>query len=170
MAKIKKANVEEEKNEKVKEIEKVRSQNEIEKSDINIYDYEKLLEKAYRELPKQKTGSGERFQLPEIKVEVEGNKTLFRNFQAIVEKIRREKNQVIEYLKKELGAPVKQEGEMLVIQKKVRPEFLKRKIEIYINDFVLCHECKRPDTNITTINNIKFLICEACGARRVVRK
>jgi translation initiation factor 2 subunit 2 len=170
MAKIKKANAAEKKNEKVKEIEEARSKNEMEKNEIDIYDYEKLLEKAYRELPKQKSGNVERFQVPEIKVEVEGNKTLFRNFQAIVEKIRREKKHFMDYLKKELGAPVKQEGEMLVIQKKVKPEFLKRKIEIYIDDYVLCHECKRPDTNITTINNIKFLICEACGARRVVRK
>ncbi|MEM4295423.1 MAG: translation initiation factor IF-2 subunit beta [Candidatus Anstonellales archaeon] len=138
--------------------------------DFEYTSYDKLIERAYELLPSSKQKAGERFQMPEMDIIIEGNKTIIKNFQQIAEKIRRQKGDIAAYLKKELGAPVRVEEASLVIQKKIKPEFLKRKIELYIEDFVICQECKRPDTHIASIQGIRFIICEACGARRALRK
>jgi len=34
----------------------------------------------------------------------------------------------------------------------------------YLNQFVLCHECKKPDTHFEDMKGVKMLKCEACGA------
>jgi len=43
------------------------------------------------------------------------------------------------------------------------------KIESYVKEFVLCTECKKPDTEIITEKGIKFKHCLACGAKSPIR-
>ena len=43
------------------------------------------------------------------------------------------------------------------------------KLETYIREYVVCKECKRPDTKLTKENRITVLVCEACGAKYGVR-
>jgi len=45
---------------------------------------------------------------------------------------------------------------------------IKRLIEIYVNRFVICPICKRPDTKLSKEGKFLFLICEACGAKSSV--
>ena len=133
-------------------------------------EYVKLLEKAYSQLPEKKGDQGERFKFPEVSAFIEGNKTIFKNFLAIVEKVRRDPEDLAKYISKELGAPVSQEGGALVIQKRVKPELLQKKVNAFIEDLVLCSECRKPDTRIVVQEGIRFILCEECGARRVARK
>lgn len=143
---------------------------ETEEKKESLYDYEHLLENAFENMPKIKLSTGERFQIPELDVIIEGNKTIIKNFQSICEKVRRDVNELALYFKKELGAPVTIQETSLLIHKKSKPEVLKKMLESYIQNNVLCAECKRPDTKIVTIQGTKFLLCEACGARRNIRK
>ena len=39
----------------------------------------------------------------------------------------------------------------------------------YTNQFVLCPECKRPDTNVVEKQGVRMLKCEACGAISAVK-
>ena len=134
----------------------------------NSMSYEAMLDELYAQLP-EKVKHKERFEMPKVSMYVEGNRSIFKNFMAICQKIRRDPEMVAKFLSRELAAPVKIEGERLVIQRRLLKDLLQRKIEIFIKDYVLCWECGKPDTTIVNIEGVKMLVCEACGARRPVR-
>jgi len=50
-----------------------------------------------------------------------------------------------------------------------KPDTFERLIERYLNQFVVCPVCKRPDTKIVKEKRLHFLVCEACGARSSVK-
>lgn len=132
-------------------------------------DYEKLLDKAYAKVP-AKSGTGERFEMPAFETLMQGNKTIVKNFKIVVEKIRREPEFLIKYLSKELAVPITMEGDKLTLHGKFYDRVLNEKLTNFVNAFVICKECKRPDTKIVgSDRGVKFLVCEACGARAPVK-
>jgi len=40
----------------------------------------------------------------------------------------------------------------------------------YLETFVVCPVCKRPDTKIIKEKRLSFLMCEACGARSSIKQ
>ncbi|MBN2477795.1 translation initiation factor IF-2 subunit beta, partial [Candidatus Micrarchaeota archaeon] len=60
-------------------------------------------------------------------------------------------------------------GERAILQRKVQPQILNKKLVEFIKQYVVCNVCNKPDTHITSASGIKELVCEACGARRSVR-
>jgi translation initiation factor 2 subunit 2 len=47
-------------------------------------------------------------------------------------------------------------------------EQIEKRIREYVDDYVLCAECTRPDTRIVKEGRVMLLECDACGARRPV--
>lgn len=137
-------------------------------NNVKMESYEEMLEDLYKKLP-EKVMHKERFEMPKIDISIEKNKTIFRNFLPISQRIRREPEMFAKFLSKEVAAPVRREGKMLVIQRRINRNLLQKKVEIFIKDYVLCLECGKPDTKIANIEGIKMIVCEACGARRPVR-
>ncbi|MBI4170055.1 MAG: translation initiation factor IF-2 subunit beta, partial [Candidatus Aenigmarchaeota archaeon] len=54
----------------------------------------------------------------------------------------------------------------LVLQGKINFSMIDQRLRDYVKEFVLCHECDKPDTAIVEEKGIAFIKCEACGARR----
>jgi len=131
-------------------------------------DYEKLLEKAYSEV-KEVKGSSERFEIPKVEGRVEGTKTIITNFAKICAILRREQRHLEKFLEKELATPGKMEGDKLVLNRKLNSALINMKIADYANEFVICPECKKPDTELVKENRFTFLKCLACGAKKSVR-
>jgi len=132
-------------------------------------DYEKLLEKAYKKVP-DKTSSGERFETPSFETFMQGNKTVVKNFGIVVEKIRREPEFLIKYLSKELAVPITLQGDRITLHGKFYDRVLNEKLTNFVNAYVICKECKKPDTKIVGAERgVRFLVCEACGARAPVK-
>ncbi len=130
--------------------------------------YLEMLEHLYANLP-EKAKSKERFEVPKAEVSIEGNRTIFKNFARIAEKLRRDLPFFSKFLSRELASPVEIDGQRLIIQRRVLPDLLQQKIEKFVKLYVICKECGKPDTRIVTVEGVKMLICEACGARRVIR-
>lgn len=135
---------------------------------MNEDEYSKLLDMARSALP-EKTDSGERFETPNIESFLQGNKTIIRNFDLILQKIRRPGEMLTKYFTKELAVPATVEGGKLVLNGKFYERNLRDKLQAFVDAAVVCKECKRPDTKIIEKDGIKTLICEACGARSPVR-
>ncbi len=132
-------------------------------------DYEKLLDSLYSKLP-ERTHSSERFEMPRFEFFSEGNKTIIKNFKAVADKIRRDPAMLSKYLSKELAVPVEIAGERLILQRKLIGDMVNTKLSDFVNRFVICKECNRPDTHIEEAEHgIKLLICESCGARKAIR-
>jgi len=56
-----------------------------------------------------------------------------------------------------------------IFQGKFKSDTLERLIKHYVDEFVVCPVCKRPDTKIVKERRFSFLACEACGAKSSIR-
>lgn len=131
--------------------------------------YEDLLENAYKNVP-EKLSSGERFEIPKLESFAEGNKTIVRNFGAAVDTIRRKREDVMKFLSKELAVPVNIDGDRLILQRKFFGDLINKKFEDYVTSYVICKQCKKPDTHIEEMGHgLRNIVCEACGARNPVK-
>ncbi len=129
--------------------------------------YEALLERARAKLPPVRTG-GERFQVPDPDVMTDGKNTVIRNFQEITGVLRREPEHVIGYLAKEFGCPGVLDLPRGVLKSRLSKDQIAQRIREYTAKYVICSECKRPDTHLQKDGRLTLLVCEACGARRPV--
>ncbi len=130
--------------------------------------YEELLEHAKKELP-ETTISLERFQVPEAVVLLEGQITVLRNFADIADAINRKPKDVFAFLLKELGTSGSLEGRRALFKGRLSADKINKRILSYVDEYVLCAECNRPDTHIVKEGRIAILQCDACGARRSLR-
>lgn len=133
------------------------------------YDYHKLLKKAIKDLPEKLT-SKERFQIPRGDVFYEGNTTILKNFTEMAGLINREGKHFFSYLLKELGTAGGQEGERAIFQGKIPANMIQDRIKTYIENYVLCKECHKPDTYLVRENRTLIMRCEACGAFHPVKE
>jgi translation initiation factor 2 subunit 2 len=129
--------------------------------------YDALLARAKEMLPPVQVG-GERFQVPEPDPMTDGKNTVIRNFQDICTVLRREPAQVMGYLARELGCPGVLDLPRGFLKSRISKEQLNQRIRDYTEKYVICSECKRPDTHLSKDGRLTLLICEACGAQRPV--
>ena len=130
--------------------------------------YEELLQQAYEKVKVVQKG-GERFEVPAVSGQVSGKCTIITNIAPIAQYLRRPLDHLAKFLQKELATSGKVENERLILNAKINSGKVNEKIQAYTKEFVLCNECKKPDTNIISEKGIKFKHCEACGAKSPVR-
>ena len=130
--------------------------------------YESLLNEAYEKV-KQIEGAGGRFEIPKIEGHIEGKKTILTNFLQITSHLRRPAEHFQKFLLKELATQGQLEGDRLILNNKIPSAKINQKIEEYTNEFVLCKECKKPDTEILKEDRLSFVHCLACGAKHSIR-
>jgi translation initiation factor 2 subunit 2 len=132
-------------------------------------EYLASLERALSKLPEVK-GSGERFVVPEPKLLTEGKTTVFDNFSVIVDKLNREPEHVFKFILRELGTAGKLEGTRVMLQGRFTNNVISAVIAAYVEEYVTCSECGRPDTHLLKTERVLTLRCDACGAHRSVKK
>ena len=132
------------------------------------YDYEELLKKAKCNLPVN-VSDGERFQMPEPDLFIEGKTTVFRNFGEFADAFRREPEAILGYLLRELGTAGNLDGKRAILKSRVGTEQVKTRLKAYFNTFVVCSECDKPDSRLVKDGRVLVLECEACGAHRPVK-
>ena len=130
--------------------------------------YEELLESAYEKLPKIGEES-DRFQIPKIESILQGNQTIITNFSQIAEALRRKPKHLLKYLTREFATPGGFDGTRATFQSKIPFRLMEKKLESYVKEYVLCKECKKPDTKLVREDRITFLKCDACGAKSSVK-
>ncbi len=129
--------------------------------------YNKLLEQAYKQI-KPITHS-ERFEIPKIQGHAEGTKTILTNLQQIASYLRRDQNHLLKFLLKELATSGAIKNNRVILQRKISSAKINEKIQDYAKEFVICKECKKPDTELIKDKRFTFVHCLACGAKHSVR-
>jgi len=130
-------------------------------------DYEKLLEQTYRQVKPLK--HSERFEIPKIQGHLEGTKTILTNLPQITNYLRRDINHLLKFLLKELATSGSIKQNRVILQRKISSEKINEKIQDYVKEFVLCKECKKPDSEIIKEKGFSFVHCLACGAKHSIR-
>ncbi len=129
--------------------------------------YEELLDDAYKNV-KVIEGTGERFELPKVEGMFAGKRTILTNFFQIASHLRRDPNDILKFLTKELAAKATVDGDRIILNIKISGKKINPKLEQYVDEFVLCRECKKPDTELVKAGKQTMLHCLACGAKHPV--
>ena len=132
--------------------------------------YEELLNDAYEKVELNLEDSGERFEIPKVQGHHAKNRTILTNYLQIVSHLRRTPEHLAKFLGKELASSTEINGERLILSSKLSSKQINEKIEKYVNTFVLCPKCKKPDTELVEENSRQYLKCLACGERKEVHK
>lgn len=130
--------------------------------------YDALLANAYSKVKVVDTKS-DRFEVPKVAGQVSGNNTLITNIVAIASYIRRPAEHLSKFLLKELATSGGLEKDRLVLKTRLSSARVNEKVELYVQEFVICPECKKPDTEIVTEKGIRFKHCLACGAKTPIK-
>jgi len=131
-------------------------------------DYERLLQRAHSQLPPE-VFVHKRFEIPRVRSGTIGMRTYVVNYKEIAEAINRDPQHLLRYLSREMATAGTMDSARAIFQGKFKSDTLDRLIQRYVEEFVVCPVCKRPDTKIVKERRFSFLSCEACGARSSVR-
>jgi translation initiation factor 2 subunit 2 len=132
------------------------------------YDYESLLRRARSQIP-EIASKRERLEIPKLQYVVVGMRTIIHNFKEIADVLNRDPQHLLKYLTGELATAATLQESRIIFQGKFPAETLERLLQRYMETFVVCPICKRPDTKIVREKRLSFLVCEACGAKSSVR-
>jgi len=133
-------------------------------------DYDNLLDRARSQVPEDAfKKSGERFQVPDVQLMVQGNRTLWQNFQDIINVLNRPGREVLKFVTGQIGTAGNMEGGIAIFNGKFTEEAVNDVLNRYIDAYVICPVCTRPDTEIKKEDKKYVLACSACGARTAIR-
>ena len=132
-------------------------------------DYEALLDRAIANLPDKETTDA-RFVIPEPKTMIEGKTTILDNFSNIADTLNRDPDHLMKFLTREMGTAGKLDGSRAVFQGRFSNDQIKTTIQSYVDEYVICSECNRPDTQLIKMDRVLVLKCAACGGHRPVKK
>ena len=132
------------------------------------FEYDALLDRARDRIPKD-ISERNRWTMPPPEILVEGSQTILRNFAAIVDSMDRDPNHVYQYLVNELGTSGTREQVRVMFKGRIPPKRIKEKLVSYVKTYILCEQCRAPDTRFIKEERTTLLKCQACGATRPVR-
>jgi len=139
------------------------------KGDRMGYDYESLLRRARSMIPDVEL-KRERLEIPRLNHAVIGMRTLVFNFKELADALDRDPQHVLKFLSGEMATAATMQGSRAIFQGKFPQDTLQRLLKRYVEVFVVCPICKRPDTKIVREKRLSFLICKACGARSAIKQ
>ena len=127
-------------------------------------DYKKLLKRGLKRIP-ESCEDGGRFSVPVPQVMISGARTIITNFVEIAGCLRREPDHLLKFFLKELATKGNIEGQKLTVLGNFSQEHIRKKLDIYVKQFVICPDCSKPDTKLVHEKTGTFMVCEACGAK-----
>jgi len=131
-------------------------------------DYETLLSEAYENVTP--VDECERFEVLSVNGHHEGTKTVITNFLQVASCIRRPAAHLMKFLSKELASSGEISGDRLIMSRRLSSKDVNSKIEKYVNRYVLCPKCRKPDSELIKDGSKMFLKCLACGSKVEVHK
>lgn len=130
-------------------------------------DYHKLLKKI-QSITSTKSVGEDRFKMPKADIFYEGNTTVLRNFDKITDTLNREANHLLKFFLGSVGTAGERSGGRIIFQGKIPARTIQDKLVEYIDTYVLCSECNRPDTHLVKKGRTILIRCDACGAFRSI--
>jgi len=131
--------------------------------------YEELLERAKKHMPSE-VSARKRFEMPQVKSFIEGNRTIITNFTNMADYLNRDPQHMLKFILRELATSGNIEGTRAIFNGKFYLKRLQEKFELYVKEFIQCRECKSHDTQISKKDSFAILKCMACQATRTLPK
>ncbi len=133
------------------------------------YNYDELLKRARAEIP-EVTLKIERLEMPRLFVTMVGMRTTISNFKEVSDILDRDPQHILKFLTREMATAATYHDGRAIFQGKFPRDTFERLLARYMEAFVICPVCKRPDTRIVKEKRLSFIVCNACGARSSVKQ
>ena len=133
------------------------------------YNYNDLLKRARAQVP-EGTLKKERLELPRLFVSMVGMRTTIANFKEVADTLDRDPQHILKFLTREMATAATYHDGRAIFQGKFPRDTFERLLQRYMESFVTCPVCKRPDTSILKEKRLSFIVCNACGARSSVKQ
>ncbi len=133
------------------------------------YDYNELLKRGCSQIPEVSLKL-ERLEMPRIMLQTVGLRTIIGNFKEIADALNRNPQHILKFLTREMATAGTYHESRAIFQGRFRRDSFERLLQRYMEGFVTCPVCKRPDTGIVRQKRLAFLVCNACGARSSIKQ
>ncbi len=133
------------------------------------YNYDELLKRARAEIP-EVTLKKERLEMPRLLVTMVGMRTTIANFKEVADTLDRDPQHILKFLTREMATAATYHDGRAIFQGKFPRDTFERLINRYMESFVTCPVCKRPDTRLLKERRLSFIVCNACGAKSSVKQ
>ena len=133
------------------------------------FNYEDLLKKACAQMP-EVSAKHERLELPNLMVNTVGMRTIISNFKEVADALDRDPQHILKFLTREMATAATFQDSRAIFQGKFRRDSFERLLQRYLDSYVVCPICKRPDTRIVKEKRLSFLVCNACGAKSAIKQ
>jgi translation initiation factor 2 subunit 2 len=133
------------------------------------FNYDELLKRACEQMPEVQAKK-ERLELPRIMIQTVGMRTIIFNFKEIADSLDRDPQHLLKFLTREMATAATFHDSRAIFQGKFRADSFERLLQRYLEGYVVCPVCKRPDTKIVKEKRLAFLVCNACGAKSSVKQ
>lgn len=103
---------------------------------------------------------------PPIVEKAASRKTSFSNFLEICRCLKRCEEHVLKFILAELGTMGSiDKNNCLIVTGKFQSQHFENVIRMYIKEYVLCHTCKSPETELNRETRLTYLLCNTCGSK-----
>jgi translation initiation factor 2 subunit 2 len=133
------------------------------------YDYDELLKRACSEMPLVSV-KRERLELPRLFITNVGMRTIITNFKEVADVLNRDPQHILKFLTREMATAATYHDARAIFQGRFRRDSFERLLQRYMESFVVCPVCKRPDTKVVKEKRLSFLLCNACGAKSSIKQ
>ena len=133
------------------------------------YDYESLLKRAREQVP-EVASKQERLEIPKLQYAKIGMRTVIFNFKEIADALDRDPQHLLKFLSGEMATAATMQGARVIFQGKFQADTFERLMQRYLDTFVVCPVCHRPDTKVVKEKRLSFLVCQACGAKSAIKQ
>jgi translation initiation factor 2 subunit 2 len=133
------------------------------------YNYNDLLKKACAQMPEVSL-KHERLEIPRLFVNTVGMRTIISNFKEVADVLDRDPQHILKFLTREMATAATFHESRAIFQGKFQRDSFERLLQRYMEGFVVCPICKRPDTKIAKEKRLAFLVCNACGAKSAIKQ
>jgi translation initiation factor 2 subunit 2 len=133
------------------------------------FNYDDLLKRACEQMPEVST-KRERLEMPRLMIQTVGMRTIINNFKEIADSLDRDPQHVLKFLTREMATAATFHDSRAIFQGKFQRDSFERLLQRYLEGYVVCPVCKRPDTKVVKEKRLAFLVCNACGAKSSIKQ
>src|SRR3990172_7972129 len=119
------------------------------------YDYSELLKRARAQVP-EVTLKRERLEMPRLFVSMVGMRTIISNFKEVADMLDRDPQHILKFLTREMATAATYHDGRAIFQGKFRRDTFEALLQRYMDAFVICPVCKRPDTDVVKEKRLSF--------------
>ena len=112
----------------------------------------------------------ERLEMPRLMVTTVGMRTIISNFKEVADALDRDPQHILKFLTREMATAATFQDSRAIFQGKFQRESFDRLLQRYLESYVVCPVCKRPDTRVVKEKRLSFLVCNACGAKSSIKQ